>query len=180
MPVTYSLSNPAIANPQEPKNPTEVEIEFLTVNLPVAEPQNLVGTTTKRLTCRSLHTEAGKMGFQYLIPPSDYLKEGMMIEVEWRAYTTYASPVLVPSAGKKVTLGPVTADQETSGLLWLIEPYDVHLLPTWGGPSDQEGKGEVIYTLVVNGNGKLCHPVRSKQAGASPRWSVPWGTDPSL
>jgi hypothetical protein len=151
MPVTYSLSNPAIANPQEPKNPTEVEIEFLTVNLPVAEPQNLVGTTTKRLTCRSLHTEAGKMGFQYLIPPSDYLKEGMMIEVEWRAYTTYASPVLVPSAGKKVTLGPVTADQETSGLLWLIEPYDVHLLPTWGGPSDQEGKGEVIYTLVVNG-----------------------------
>ncbi|MNF85175.1 hypothetical protein D3C84_675620 [compost metagenome] len=74
-----------------------------------------------------------------------------MIEVEWRAYTTYASPVLVPSAGKKVTLGPVTADQETSGLLWLIEPYDVHLLPTWGGPSDQEGKGEVIYTLVVNG-----------------------------
>jgi hypothetical protein len=151
MPVTYSLSNPAIANPQEPKDPTDVEIEFLTVNLPVAEPQKLVGTTIKRLTCLSLHTEAGKMGFQYLIPPSDYLKEGMMVEVEWKAYTTYADPQLDPTAGKKATLGPVTPDQEEKGLMWLIEPYDTHLLPTWGGPSDQEGKGEVIYTLYVDG-----------------------------
>ncbi|CAI8908691.1 BIG2 domain-containing protein [Pseudomonas sp. IT-P258] len=151
MPVTYSLSNPAIANPQGPKNPTEVEIEFLTVDLPVAEPQNLVGTTTKRLTCLSLHTEAGKMGFQYRIPPSDYLKAGMMVEVEWKAYTTYASPVPVTAAGKRATLGPVTADQEVNGLMWLIEPYDTHLLPTWGGPTDQEGKGEVIYTLEVDG-----------------------------
>ncbi|WP_223515817.1 hypothetical protein [Pseudomonas sp. GL-R-26] len=147
MPVTYSLSNPAIANPQEPKDPTEVGIEFLTVNLPVAQPQHLING---RLTCRSLHTEGGKMGFQYLIPASDYLKEGMMVSVEWKAYTTYANPQPVPGAGKTATLGPVTAEQEANGLMWLIEPYDTHLLPTWGGPTDQEGKGEVIYTLVVD------------------------------
>lgn len=148
MPVTYSLSNPAIANPQEPKNPTEVEIEFLTVNLLPAVPQHLV---SGRLTCLSLHTEDGKMGFQYLIEPSDYLKEGMMVDVEWKAYTTYAAPELVEDAGKTATLGPVTAKEATEGLKWLIEPYEKHLLPTWGGPADQAGKGEVIYTLVVNG-----------------------------
>lgn len=152
MPVTYDVSNPNVANPQEPKDPTKVEIEFLTVNLPTAVPQHLVGTTTKRLTCNSLHTEDGKMGFQYLIPPSDYLKAGMMVKVEWKAYTTYAAPVLVPGAGKIATLGPVTPEQETNGLMWLVEPYDTHLLPTWGSATDQIGKGEVIYTLEIQGN----------------------------
>ena len=152
MPVTYEVSHPNIANPQEPKDPTKVEIEFLTVNLPTAEPQRLVGTTTKRLTCNSLHTEDGKTGFEYLIPPSDYLKAGMMVKVEWKAYTTYAAPVLVPDAGKIATLGPVTPEQETNGLMWLVEPYDTHLLPTWGSATDQIGKGEVIYTLEIQGN----------------------------
>jgi hypothetical protein len=146
--VTYTLTNPDHNNPQEPEELTEVEILFLTVDLPVAEPQNLI---RDRLTCLSLVVEGGKTGVQYQIPPSDYLKAGMTVEVEWKAYSTYAAPVPLPDAGKIATLGPISPQEEIEGVFWLIEPYDVHLLPTWGGPLDQIGKGEVIYTLKVGG-----------------------------
>jgi hypothetical protein len=148
MPVTYRLTNPAHPNPQEPKEPTKVEITFLTVTLPVALPQGLFNG---RLTCRSLHYENGTVGFRYLIPPSEYLKAGMTVDVEWKAYHTYASPVLVPAAGDKKTLGPISADEETNGVIWFIEPYAKHLLPTWGSSTNQTGKGEVIYILNIRG-----------------------------
>jgi hypothetical protein len=118
------------------------------VTLPSAIPQNLINA---RLTCRSLHHENGKVGFQYLIPHSDYLKEGMTVEVEWKAYHTYNNPVLIPAAGKTARLGPISADEVINGVIWFVEPYNTHILPTWGGPADQAGKAEVVYTLEVNG-----------------------------
>lgn len=98
--------------------------------------------------------------FRYLIPPSEYLKAGMTVDVEWKAYTTYASPVLVPAAGDKKTLGPISADEETNGVIWFIEPYAKHLLPTWGSSTNQTGKGEVTYILNIRGVGRAsgqCH-----------------------
>lgn len=148
MPVTYTLTNPAHTNPQEPEKPTDVEIVFLTVTLPLAEPQNLI---SNRLTCRSLYVEGGKVGFKYLIPPSDYLKQGMTVDVEWNAYHTYSAPVLIPEARLATTLGPISADEEANGVIWFIEPYDKHILPTWTSPTNQSGKAEVIYTLKVGG-----------------------------
>ncbi|WP_458377367.1 hypothetical protein [Pseudomonas fluorescens] len=148
MPVTYQLTNTAVANPQEPLEPTEVEITFFTVTLPLAIPQDLFNS---RLTCRSLHFDGTKIGFQYLIPPSDYLKAGMTVKLEWKAAHTYATPVDVPAAGKTVTYGPITTDEAASGFLWFIEPYDTHILPTWASATNQIGKGEVRYTLDIGG-----------------------------
>ncbi|MCU1728485.1 hypothetical protein NTD86_15980 [Pseudomonas sp. 7P_10.2_Bac1] len=152
MPVHFNLSNPGFPHNDQESGRSKVKIEFLTITLPIAEPQKVVGTVTKRLACNSLFFEDGKVGFKYLIPPSDYLREGMTVDVEWKAYTTYNSPVEVPAAGKKMTLGPISKQEETNGVLWLIEPFDTHLLPTWGGRNNQTGKGEVIYTLVVGGD----------------------------
>lgn len=148
MPVTYTLTNPDFANPQEPEEPTKVEITFLSVTLPLAIPQDLVNG---RLTCRSLHFEGTEIGFRYLIPPSDYLKEGMTVKLEWKASHTYATPVEVVAAGKKTTYGPITADEALNGFLWFIEPYATHILPTWASATNQIGKGEVRYTLDVGG-----------------------------
>ncbi|MGE8149932.1 hypothetical protein ACQKP5_01635 [Pseudomonas vancouverensis] len=148
MPVTYVLTNPAFGNPQEPKIIAEVDITFLTIDLPEAEPQDLFNN---RLTCRSLHFEGGKIGFRYLIPPSDYLKAGMTVGLEWRASHTYASPVEVPAAGKKATYGPISDTEAKNGFLWFIEPYATHILPTWASATNQIGKGEVRYTLDVGG-----------------------------
>lgn len=147
MPVHYTLSNPAHKNDQE-SDRSEVEINFFTVTLPAAVPQNLI---SDRLTCRSLHFEDTKVGFQYLIPPSDYLKEGMTVAVEWKAYNTYSAPVPIPGAGKTATLGPISADEELNGVMWFVEPYDTHILPTWGSATDQTGKAEVIYKLTIGG-----------------------------
>lgn len=148
MPVTYRLTNPDFTNPQEPVEPTEVEITFLTITLPLAEPQGLFNG---RLTCRSLHFEGSKIGFQYKIPPSDYLKEGMTVSLEWKASHTYATPVPAPAAGNTATYGPITAAEASNGFLWFIEPYATHILPTWASATNQLGKGEVRYTLNVNG-----------------------------
>lgn len=148
MPVTYRLTNSAFTNPQEPLEPTKVEITFLTVTLPLAIPQDLVNS---RLTCRSLHFDGTKIGFRYLIPPSDYLKEGMTVALEWKASHTYTLPVPVPTAGKTATYGPITAAEAASGFLWFIEPYADRILPTWFSETNQIGKGEVSYKLDVGG-----------------------------
>lgn len=148
MPATYTLTNPDFTNPQEPEEPTQVDITFFTITLPAAIPQNLF---RDRLTCVSLHFEDSKIGFQYLIPPSDYLKAGMTVKLQWNASHTYASPVDVPGAGKAATYGPITQDEADKGFLWFIEPYATHLLPTWASATNQIGKGEVIYTFDVAG-----------------------------
>ena len=75
----------------------------------------------------------------------------MTIDVEWKAYTTYGNPVLVPGAGLSETLGPISDVEAANGVMWFVGPYDTKILPTWAGPTDQEGKGEVTYTLSVNG-----------------------------
>lgn len=147
LPVYYTLGNPGYKNEQE-SDRTEVKIEFLVISLPPAIPQNLISA---RLTCRSLHWEGTKFGFQILIPPSEYLKAGMMIELEWKVYSTYLSPTPLPAATLIETLGPITPSQADSGFLWFVEPYDKHILPTWGGPLDQSGKAEVVYTLLIGG-----------------------------
>ena len=59
--------------------------------------------------------------------------------------------MLITAAGKTATLGPINADEAINEVIWFVEPYDIHILPTWGGSTDQVGKAEVVYTLQVNG-----------------------------
>lgn len=149
LPVHYTLSNATRTNHQE-SDRAKVKIEFLTVDLPVAVAQQTIGAK-KRLTCNSLKYEGDKVGFHYLIPASDYLKAGMTVELQWRAYNTYAAPVEIESAAKSQSYGPITAEEARDGFIWFVEPYEVHILPTYGGQADQEGKAVVTYTLQVNG-----------------------------
>lgn len=148
LPVHYTLSNANRKNNQE-SGRAEVKIEFLSVDLPVAQAQDVA--FENYLTCNSLRLKGEAIGFNYLIPPSEYLKAGMEVSLQWKAYTTYDKPVEVPAAAKSQTYGPITAEEALNGFVWFIEPYAEHILPTFGGPLDQTGKAEVTYTLQVNG-----------------------------
>lgn len=147
MPVWYVLTNAAHANPQEPEQRTDVKIDFLTQALPEAIPQHT--NTNDIVTCLSLRWDAGNttFGIRYLIPPSRYLQEGDEVVVEWKAYTDYSNPVEVASAYKTATFSNITQEQANNGIIWLIEPYDRHILPTWLKPTPM-GKGEVSYTIT--------------------------------
>lgn len=147
MPVWYVLTNSAHANPQEPKQRTSVKIDFLVQDLPEAIPQHT--NTSGIVTCLSLRwdTEGTTFGIEYLIPPSAYLKQGDTVEVQWKAYTDFANPVHVPAADKTHTFSDITQDQADNGIVWLIEPYDDHVLPTWQSTA-QIGKGEVSYKIT--------------------------------
>ncbi|MBK5355860.1 hypothetical protein JFU37_25590 [Pseudomonas sp. TH41] len=134
-------------NPQEPDPRTSVKIEFLTFTLPEAEPlwTNPMGI----LWCNSLRWNAGQttFGVEYKIPPSKLLKEGDEVKVSWNAYTDFDNPVLVPAATKEATFSNITKEQAENGIVWLIEPYVTHILPTYTKPAPI-GKGEVTYTIT--------------------------------
>ncbi|MCL6703301.1 hypothetical protein [Pseudomonas sp. T1.Ur] len=147
MPVWYVLTNSAHANPQEPKQRTSVMIDFLVQALPEAIPKHT--NTNGIVTCLSLRWNTGgtTFGIEYLIPPSPYLKQGDTVEVVWKAYTDFSNPVHVPAADKTHTFSNITQDQADNGIVWLIEPYATHVLPTWQSTA-QIGKGEVSYKIT--------------------------------
>ncbi|WP_210640046.1 hypothetical protein [Pseudomonas sp. Tri1] len=147
MPVWYVLTSATHVNPQEPKIRTPVKIDFLVRYLPEAIALNT--NPNGIVTCNSLRWNAGMttFGIEYLIPPSAYLQAGDDVEVEWKAYTNHDAPVLVPSAGTTHTFTDITQAQADNGIVWLIEPYATHVLPTWLS-SSQIGKGEVSYKIT--------------------------------
>lgn len=148
MPVWYQLTNSAHKNPQEPKERTEVDIGFLVIEYQEAEALHLI-SPINRLTCASLRWDAGEttFGVEFKIPPSTYLQAGDEVVVTWTAYTDFNKPVKVDGAEKTQTFTNITSEQATNGIVWLVEPYDDHLLPTWLS-SAQIGKGEVTYTIT--------------------------------
>ncbi|BBP57876.1 hypothetical protein [Pseudomonas sp. St316] len=147
MPVWYVLTNAAHQNPEEPAQRTSVKIDFLVFDLPQAIPQHT--NTAGILTCNSLRWDATgtEYGMEYLIPPSSYLKPGDDVVVEWKAYTDHSNPVEIPSAAKTHTFTNITQAQADNGIVWLIEPYDTHILPLWQSASVL-GKGEVSYRIT--------------------------------
>lgn len=161
MPVWYVLTNVAHENPQEPDPRTSVKIDSLVIKLPEAVPQHT--NASGIVTCNSLRWDAGNTtyGIEYLIPPSTHLKAGDSVEVEWNAYTNHESPTLVPTANKKHTFPNITQEQADNGIVWLIEPYATHVLPSWLKDTPV-GKGEVTYTIT--GKPAASTPTNSKVA----------------
>jgi hypothetical protein len=147
MPVWYVLTNTDHENPQEPETRTAVKIDFLVFRLPEAIARHT--NPAKIITCNSLRWNASSttFGIEFLIPPSNHLKAGDTVVVEWKAFTDFATPVEVPAAAKTHTFTNITSDQATNGIVWLIEPYATHVLPTWIKATPL-GKGEVTYTIT--------------------------------
>lgn len=178
MPVWYLLTNTAHSNPQEPKDRTGVDISFLVVEYIEAEALHLVAPIN-RLTCSSLrwNSDGTKFGIEYRIPPSAFLNAGDDVVVTWTGYTNFNTPQKVDSSVKTETFTNISEELATNGIVWLIEPYDVHLLPTWLS-SAQIGKGEVIYSITgKTGQSKPTNTAISlAQAGTT--CTVPPGSNP--
>jgi hypothetical protein len=147
MPVWYVLTNVAHESPQEPETRTSVDIDFLVIHLPAAEALHLnpVGT----ITCNSLRWNAGNTtyGIEFRIPPSLQLKAGDTVVAEYKAFTDFANPVEVEPAAKSRTFPVISDEQAAVGIVWLIEPYTTHILPTWSKDKPL-GKVEVVYTIT--------------------------------
>ncbi|WP_095056053.1 hypothetical protein [Pseudomonas sp. Irchel s3f7] len=150
MPVWYVLTHADHANPQEPKLCTPVDIQFLVLKLPPAEP--LHPSSVGNLNCNSLRWNAGgtEYGFEYRIPPSAHLKPGDDVEVVWNAYKDFNDPsTIISDAQKKHTFTDITDDQAQNGIVWLIEPYATHILPIFDEDNVIDwGKGNVTYTIT--------------------------------
>ena len=148
MPVWYVVTGPDHANPQEPDPRTAVEIEFLVLTLPAAEPLHTYDDGHS-FHCYSLRWNAGgtDYGFEYRIPPSAHLKAGDEVEVTWEAYQNNKAPVHLPTAKKVTTFPNITQEQAEKGIIWLVEPYSDHILPIFV-EDIPFGIGVVSYTIT--------------------------------
>lgn len=147
MPVWYVLTNEDHENPQEPDPRTSVDVSFLVIKLPAA--QALYTTPGGILSCNSLRWNATSttFGIEFLIPPSEQLKAGVTVEVEWKAFKDMDNPEELPGAYKKTTFTDISESQATNGIVWMVEPYATHILPTWSKDTPV-GVCEVTYTIV--------------------------------
>ena len=93
------------------------------------------------------------LGINVHIPPDPrYLKEGVSVTIHWEGHKGYnpagpLPPDPIPGTDLNFTFPPVTAAQVASGLNWVVRPYTTKILPLYGGPSDQIGRGIVSYTV---------------------------------
>ncbi|MNF87182.1 hypothetical protein D3C84_696410 [compost metagenome] len=159
MPVWYVLTNVDHKNPQEPENRTAVDVDFLIIHLPPAEALHL--NSGGFFTCNSLRWNAGNTsyGIEFRIPPSAQLKAGVTVEAEYKAFTDTDSPVEVPDAGKTRTFANISDAQAAAGIVWLVEPYDAHVLPTW---SKDKPLGRVEVSYTITGDSAVPTPVNTE------------------
>lgn len=149
MPVWYVLTNPAHQNPQEPDPRTKVDIDFLVLELPLAQALHTMNNNGRDFNCDSLRWNAAgtEYGYEYRIPPSTHLKEGVEVKVVWEAYQNFTAPVPMPALKKERTFASITEDQARNGIVWMIEPYAAHIGPIYIKGTSW-GKGDVTYTIT--------------------------------
>lgn len=140
----YKLTNPLHGNHQEPDPHSTVEIKFLTLEMPEAEPQT--DHPSGWITCNHLREKGGEWGFEWKIPANPHMKEGDDVNVEFNGYTDFFTPVLVPATNLKHTFTNITEAQARDGIIWWVGPYSKHFLPIWS-KEKPNGKGEVTYDI---------------------------------
>ena len=149
LPVYYTVSGEDANNDQEsPRTLVVVDVVSVELAAPTFRDLNALGN----LTCQSLYGPLH--GVRVHIPPdSEHLKQGTVITAEWLAYQGYDQATATPieSTLKTEQLPAMTAEQAVNGIDWLVEPYDVHLLPTYAGPADPAGRGRIHYSVEING-----------------------------
>jgi hypothetical protein len=149
LPVYYTVSGENANNDQEsPRTMVVVDVVAVELAAPTFRDLNALGN----LTCQSLYGPLH--GVRVHIPPdSEYLRRGTVVTAEWLAYQGYDETTATPieSTLKTEQLPAMTAEQAVNGIDWLVEPYDVHVLPTYAGPADPAGRGRIRYSVDIKG-----------------------------
>lgn len=149
LPVYYTVSGENANNDQEsPRTMVVVDVVAVELTAPTFRDLNALGN----LTCQSLYGPLH--GVRVHIPPdSEYLRRGTVVTAEWLAYQGYDETTATPieSTLKTEQLPAMTAEQAVNGIDWLVEPYDVHVLPTYAGPADPAGRGRIRYSVDIKG-----------------------------
>ena len=145
LPVYYTIAVPGSKNPQFSLN-SKVNVQAVKIVLDEAQYET---GGIGMYVCSGLIEVAGEWGVNVLIPPSEYLKEGVDLSLAWRSY--YSDGLTeIPGTSLIMTKYPVSKEDEQDGILWFI-PYEKHLKPTYGGEAEQYGYGRAQYQIVILG-----------------------------
>lgn len=150
LPVYYWLRRPGQIN-AEHSTPKQVPVDVHTI---VPAEATFPRSSGGFMFCHLLDVDPVEgLGINVHIPPDPrYLKEGVSVTIHWEGHKGYnpagpLPPDPIPGTDLNFTFPPVTAAQVASGLNWVVRPYTTKILPLYGGPSDQIGRGIVSYTV---------------------------------
>ncbi|MGY2262507.1 hypothetical protein [Pseudomonas sp. SDO55104_S430] len=145
LPLHYTITRPGLINPQQ-SLPTLIDVEVEIVKLPDIEFPNK-HPDRDLINCDGLEEKDGEWGIYVKIPVSNYLKEGVEVDVSWATFD-WDDVTLLPDTDRQQRL-TVTREEESNGLLWFI-PYVECLKPTYD-TGNQFGYGKAMYQIVVRG-----------------------------
>jgi hypothetical protein len=152
LPVHYEIHAPGSENTQH-SDFTFVNVHSITIRPDEATFLGL--SSTNYLICDSLYadpvlTAPDEPGIRVQIPDlSQYLKAGDTVTLNWIALQGRDGETPISGTEKEVvkTLDATTLE----GFVWLVEPYHIHILPTYNGEDDNVGRARVTYSFELNG-----------------------------
>ncbi|WP_439851497.1 hypothetical protein ACTACG_10855 [Pseudomonas syringae] len=160
----YTINSDTGNNPQQSQD-TFVDVAVIAVGFdPVSFPDLYEDAGGfKTLSCRSLYSEdyddpAAKFGFRVQVPGDEDLKVGDTLIAVWQGYELDMTTAL-PGTRFTYDHGALTADEVANGFIFLVEPYDTHILPI------SQGYADVTYTITPSGGGTAmpADPLPQKQ-----------------
>ncbi len=176
LPVHYRIHAPGSENYQSSPM-TLVNVDAITVVPEKPEFEGLYNNSV--INCDSLYADptnpaTGEPAVRVRVPDlSRYqLNDGDKVTLTWTAVEGFTGEVEVPGVEKsaEITLGGATP---VTGFVWLVEPYDTHLLPIYTQAGD--GRGRASYTFIAPGSGE---ELTSEVAEAIVALHVPGGACP--
>ncbi|MBD8576003.1 hypothetical protein IFR09_25980 [Pseudomonas syringae] len=131
------------------------------------------------INCDSLYADpanpaTGEPAVRVKVPDlSRYqLQDGDKVTLMWRAVEGFIGEVEVPGTAKstEITLGGATP---VTGFVWLVQPYETHLLPVYS--EVKYGRGRASYSFIASDSGE---ELTSEVAEATVALFVPGGACP--
>lgn len=155
LPVHYRIHAPDSENTQHsPDTLVQVNAIVITPEAPVFE-----GTSPNGwLNCDSLFADGienpgpGEPGIRVRVPDlSKYLSDGETVTLYWYGSEGNTGDAPIPGTEKKeaILLG---GSHPATGFIWLVTPYDKHILPIYNpAGSSQNGSARIRYSFSMGG-----------------------------
>ncbi|MNG80394.1 hypothetical protein D3C79_390270 [compost metagenome] len=151
LPVYYTVRAGLDALNEQQSVVQYIEADAVTKRLPLPSYQGI--TDRNWLNCTSLNdpfNPTASLALRVEIPDlSSHLKVGDHITLHWQPFIgSSEAHGTDPVPGAELATSIILDDNNINGFVWRVEPYDIHLLPTFNHPTYWQCRARVRYALA--------------------------------
>ncbi|QJI37515.1 hypothetical protein [Pseudomonas sp. ADAK13] len=149
IPLHYELATPGTNNRDvSPTQPITVAANVISFNAPSIVNSVTIAPGITLIGCTAM--PAPTYIAQIRVPPHPLMTAGMIIRVNWNAYSDNAGTSHLPAVSTVFTYGPLTATETVSGFNVPVAPYDTRVKPI-NAANPSEGAVRITYSVPVPG-----------------------------